>query len=83
MRIDQYDMVDACYYLSSFLFVMALGGLSHPESARRGNYYGMSGMLLAVVITFFTEGFGDYDYARFGAAIIIGSIVGILISSNV
>jgi len=40
-------------------------------------------MTLAIVITFFTEGFMDYDFARFGAAIVIGATIGILISATV
>lgn len=40
-------------------------------------------MSLAIVVTFFTEGFMGYDFARFGAAIIIGAVIGILISSTV
>ena len=39
------------YLVSGVLFIMALKGLSHPESARKGNVYGMAGMGIAIVTT--------------------------------
>ncbi|MDA1183388.1 MAG: NAD(P)(+) transhydrogenase (Re/Si-specific) subunit beta [Acidobacteria bacterium] len=39
------------YLLASVLFILALKGLSHPRSARRGNLFGIVGMTLAVVTT--------------------------------
>ncbi|MSQ58674.1 MAG: NAD(P)(+) transhydrogenase (Re/Si-specific) subunit beta [Betaproteobacteria bacterium] len=40
------------YLVASVLFILALKGLSGPQTARRGNAFGMTGMLLAVVTTF-------------------------------
>lgn len=40
------------YLIASVLFILALKGLSGPETARRGNTFGMVGMLLAVLTTF-------------------------------
>ncbi len=37
------------YLISAVLFIMALRGLSHPETARRGNLYGMIGMTIAIL----------------------------------
>ena len=45
------NIVALLYLLSGVLFIMALRGLSSPESSRRGNLYGMTGMLIAVVTT--------------------------------
>ncbi|MCF3934279.1 NAD(P)(+) transhydrogenase (Re/Si-specific) subunit beta [Acuticoccus sp. M5D2P5] len=39
------------YLVSGVLFILALRGLSHPETSRQGNYYGMIGMAIAVVTT--------------------------------
>ena len=39
------------YLISAVLFIMALRGLSHPETARRGNLYGMIGMTIAILTT--------------------------------
>jgi NAD(P) transhydrogenase subunit beta len=41
------------YLVSAILFILALRGLSHPESSRRGNYLGMLGMGIAIVTTLF------------------------------
>jgi NAD(P) transhydrogenase subunit beta len=38
-----------CYLISSVFFIMALKGLSSPETARRGNLFGILGMLLAIL----------------------------------
>jgi NAD/NADP transhydrogenase beta subunit len=39
------------YLIASICFILALKGLSHPETARRGNYFGMAGMTIAVLTT--------------------------------
>lgn len=39
------------YLVSGVLFIMALRGLSHPTTSRKGNLYGMAGMALAIVTT--------------------------------
>ena len=41
------------YLAAGILFILALRGLSHPESSRRGNQYGMVGMAIAVLTTLF------------------------------
>jgi NAD(P) transhydrogenase subunit beta len=41
------------YLVSAVCFILALRGLSHPETSRQGNYYGMAGMALAMVTTLF------------------------------
>ncbi len=45
------NQVALSYLAASVLFILALKGLSHPETARRGNTLGMIGMTLAVLIT--------------------------------
>jgi NAD(P) transhydrogenase subunit beta len=44
-------IITVSYIAASALFILALGGLSHQESARRGNWYGIVGMALALVVT--------------------------------
>ena len=39
------------YLNSAVLFILSLHGLSHPETARRGNLFGMIGMAIAVITT--------------------------------
>ncbi|MSR15774.1 MAG: Re/Si-specific NAD(P)(+) transhydrogenase subunit beta [Gammaproteobacteria bacterium] len=44
-------LVTVSYIIATILFVLSLGGLSTPETARRGNYYGIAGMALAILAT--------------------------------
>ena len=46
-------LVTVAYIGASILFILALGGLSHPETARRGNLYGIAGMGIALLATLF------------------------------
>ncbi len=46
-------VITASYIGASALFILALNGLSHQETARRGNFYGMLGMGLALFVTIF------------------------------
>ncbi|MDP2620768.1 MAG: NAD(P)(+) transhydrogenase (Re/Si-specific) subunit beta [Hyphomicrobiales bacterium] len=45
------DLVALLYLVSAILFILALRGLSHPDSSRRGNLLGMIGMAIAIVTT--------------------------------
>ncbi len=47
-------IITIAYILSGALFILSLRGLSHQETAQKGNFYGMLGMLIAIVATFFT-----------------------------
>jgi hypothetical protein len=44
-------LVTSSYIAATILFILALGGLSNQETARRGNWYGIIGMTLALVAT--------------------------------
>ena len=44
-------IVSVAYIGATILFILALGGLSNQETARRGNYFGMFGMLIALIAT--------------------------------
>jgi len=44
-------LVTVSYIASTILFILSLGGLSNPETSRRGNYYGIAGMAIAVLAT--------------------------------
>ena len=46
----------AFYLISGILFILALRGLSSPETSRQGNYFGIAGMLIAIVVTFLSVG---------------------------
>ena len=41
------------YLVSGILFILALRGLSSPDTSRQGNYFGIAGMIIAILVTFF------------------------------
>ena len=58
----------ASYIGSTILFILSLGGLSNPETSRRGNVYGMIGMIIAVLATVSGPRVGASGYAWIIAA---------------
>ncbi|GIK18990.1 MAG: NAD(P)(+) transhydrogenase (Re/Si-specific) subunit beta [Leptolyngbya sp. PLA2] len=71
------SMVTASYIAASALFILALGGLSRPETARRGVACGIAGMALALTATTLGERVGDYALlaAAMAPAVIVGAVV--------
>ena len=69
------------YLVSSILFIMALRGLSSPESSRRGNTLGMIGMAIAVGTTIAMPGI--FSFAEILAALVIGGGVGAITARRV
>ena len=67
-------IVTAAYIAATVLFILALGGLSNQETARRGNYYGMAGMAIALVATVF--GLVTDNYVILVLALVVGSAIG-------
>src|SRR3990172_6932000 len=65
------------YIGATILFILSLGGLSNPETSRRGNLYGMIGMAIAVLATVFGPQVTSAGYAWIIAALVIGGGVGI------
>ena len=65
------------YLVSAVLFIFALKGLTHPASARRGNVYGMVGMVIAIVATLLGSEVRNYGFiaAGVGAGAVIGAVV--------
>jgi len=75
------NMVALAYLGAAILFILALKGLSNPESARRGNMFGMIGMGLAVVVTLLLSGVHNYLWILI--AVLIGGGVGTLIARKI
>ncbi len=48
-------IVQAAYIVAAVLFIMSLAGLSKQETARKGNYFGMAGMAIALIATIFYQ----------------------------
>src|SRR5690242_15794950 len=68
------DTAYLLYLVSSVLFILALKGLSSPESARRGNMFGIAGMAIALAMTLALPSISSYALIIFG--IMIGGIIG-------
>jgi len=69
------------YMISSVFFILALRGLSHPESARKGLTFGMVGMALAIVTTLFHPLINDWTWIIVGIA--IGGSIGATIAKKI
>jgi len=69
------------YLISASLFILGLKGLTHPSTARRGNYLAMTGMLLAIVATLFNPVVQNYSLILAGLA--IGAVIGIMIAIKI
>jgi len=69
------------YIAASILFILSLSGLSQQETARRGNYFGMVGMAIAIIATVFS---GNVTaYAILAAALLIGGSIGAFAAAKV
>ena len=72
------------YLVSGVLFILALRGLSHPESSRQGNQFGMIGMGVAVVTTLLLLGVGSFaTWGLIILAIAIGGGIGAYTAKNI
>ncbi len=68
------------YIGATILFILSLGGLSNPETSRRGNLYGMIGMTIAVLATVFGPQVTATGYAWIVGAMVVGGSIGIYAS---
>ena len=75
------NMVAVLYLLSALLFIFALRGLSHPESSRLGNIFGIVGMVIAIITTLMFK--SVLSYTEIGAAIIVGGAIGTFIALRI
>ena len=65
------------YLGAIILFILSLGGLSNPESSRRGNLYGMVGMTIAVLATLFGPQVTPPGYPWIIGAMVVGASIGL------
>ena len=75
------SLVAILYLISALLFIFALRGLSHPESSRLGNIFGITGMIIAIVTTLLFK--SVLSYMEIGIAIIIGGLIGTFIALKI
>ena len=69
------------YLLASILFIMSLKGLSSPTSARKGNYFGILGMTVAIITTILQPETSNYSLII--TAILIGGVIGTTIALKI
>jgi NAD(P) transhydrogenase subunit beta len=74
-------LVTAAYIGATILFILALSGLSNPETARRGNLYGITGMGIALLATIF--GVVTDNYALLIGGLVIGAAIGLILARRV
>ena len=74
-------IVTMSYIIAIILFILALGGLSNQETARRGNWYGIAGMTIALMATIL--GVVERHFEILIAALVIGGTVGIILARRV
>ena len=75
------NVVAILYLISALLFIFALRGLSHPESSRLGNIFGIIGMFIAIFTTLMFK--SVLSYYEIGAAILIGGAIGSFIALRI
>src|SRR4051812_13377881 len=72
------------YLVAAICFIMALRGLSSPETSRQGNTYGIVGMAIAILTTLFLPGvLSALSYTLIFAGLIIGGGIGTVIAQRI
>jgi NAD(P) transhydrogenase subunit beta len=70
-------LLTVSYLGATILFILSLGGLSNPESSRRGNLYGMIGMAIAVLATALGPQVSQAAYPWIIGAMVVGAAIGL------
>lgn len=76
------NLLTVAYIAASALFILSLGGLSNQETARRGNVFGIAGMVIALIATAIAS-VQMNAYGLLGAVILPGTIIGAIVASRV
>jgi H+-translocating NAD(P) transhydrogenase subunit beta len=78
------DLAALAYLVAGVLFILALRGLSHPDTSRRGNLFGMIGMLIAVATTLASHPPADLTaWALVVVAVALGGSTGAVVARRV
>src|SRR6188474_2838566 len=76
-------LTTAAYLGAIILFILSLGGLSSPETSRRGNLYGVIGMTIAVLATVLGPQVTKAGYAWIIGALALGALIGVYAARTV
>ena len=71
------------YLISGVLFILALRGLSSPETSRQGNLFGILGMIIAVTVTFLSIGNFSTEFVVVLIFLLIGGLIGAFIAYKI
>ena len=74
-------VITVSYIAATILFILALGGLSNQETARRGNIYGIVGMSIALLATIL--GVVTANYEVLIGAMVLGGLIGVVLAKRV
>src|SRR5215216_4083040 len=77
------NLATASYIAAIILFILSLGGLSNPETSRRGNLYGIVGMAIAVLATIFGPRVSPAGIGWIAIALVAGGAVGLYLARTV
>ncbi|EHL96581.1 NAD(P) transhydrogenase subunit beta [Acetobacteraceae bacterium AT-5844] len=77
------SLTTLAYLVASVLFILALRGLSHPTTSRRGNLYGMIGMGIAIVATLLRPGMEVSGIVIVLVGLAIGGTIGTILASRI
>jgi NAD(P) transhydrogenase subunit beta len=77
------NLTTVAYIGATILFILSLGGLSHPETSRRGNLYGIIGMTIAVLVTMFGPRVGAAGIPWIVGAMVAGGAIGLYAARTV
>ena len=77
------DLAALLYLGSGIFFILALRGLSSPETARQGNYFGMAGMALAVATTLLVVNLSGTGWLLVAIAVAVGGGAGAVIARRI
>jgi len=77
------NLVTAAYIAATILFILSLGGLSHPETSRRGNLYGIIGMTIAVLATVLGPRVTAAGTPWIVGALVVGGSIGLYAAKKV
>ena len=74
-------LITMAYLVSGIFFVLSLGGLSKQETARRGNWYGIAGMIIAILATFLS---GEVENFKLLIPLMLGgAVIGAVLAKRV
>ena len=71
------------YLISGILFILALRGLSSPDTSRQGNYFGIAGMVIAILVTFLSVGNFSMSLVYVLLFLLIGGTIGAFIAFKI